>query len=264
MDSFSLDGKTALVTGAFGLLGREHCRALAGAGAFVVGCDSALTGQGALRDELGDRFMAVQADVTDRSSLERALSAVLTERRRLDVVVNNAALNDALEHGRQEKTDFETFSESAWRKSLDVNLTGVFLCCQVFGGRMAKQGRGSIVNIASTYGVVAPDPSLYRDESGETMHVKSPAYPATKAGVIALTKYLAAYWGSRVRVNSLSPGGVENGQPAHFIRNYSERTPMGRMALPSDYRGAVVFLASEASAYMTGANLIVDGGWTAW
>ena len=185
---------------------------------------------------------------------------------RIDVLVNNAALNEMVEDpARGKAIPFESLPLETWQSSIDVNVTGTFLCCQVFGEEMARRGSGSIINIASTYGIVAPDQSLYRNAEGHQTMYKSAAYATSKGAVIALTRYLSAYWGAKgVRVNALSPGGVENGQDSHFIDRDSQRTPLGRMAQPGDYRGAIVFLASESSRYMTGANLVVDGGFTVW
>ena len=255
------------MTGATGLLGREHCRALAGAGARVVATDLDAAACDALAAEIGGGALGHRADVTNPESLAILLAAVLSITGRVDVLVNNAALNDRYEDPSTalESSRFERYPLERWEQVLKVNVTGVFLCSQVIGTHMAKAGRGSIVNIASTYGLVAPDPSLYLDPEGSRRFYKSPAYPTSKGAVLAFTRFLAAYWGaSGVRVNALSPGGVENGQGDFFVAEYGRRTPLGRMAAPTDYRGALVFLASEASAYMTGANLIVDGGFTAW
>lgn len=265
--AFSLSGRVAVVTGAGGLLGKEHCAALSAVGAAIVALDSDESRSAGAIAGLPTETMAVVADVTDPISLRDALTQAIARFDRIDVLVNNAAIDDKVE-GRSGATPagaFETYPLESWRRMIDVNVTGVFLVSQIFGAPMARRGVGSIVNIASTYGLVAPDQSLYRRPDGSQALYKSPAYPTSKGAVISFTRYLAAYWGSAgVRVNSLSPGGVENGQERSFVERYSMRTPLGRMARPADYRGALCFLASDASAYMTGANLVVDGGWTAW
>lgn len=266
MELFSLKNKTAIVTGACGLIGKEHCRALAGAGAHVVVADMAETACSDFAQTLGPGHLGLAINVTDKSSLEKGRDAILSHYGSIDVLVNNAAINDMFENPAMaaHQSMFEHYPLDMWQKSMEVNVTGVFLCAQVFGSVMAGQGRGSIINLASTYGMVGPDQSIYQNEKGEQTFYKSPAYPATKGAVINFTRFLAAYWGEKgVRVNTLSPGGVENNQDAFFVANYSRKTALKRMAVPTDYMGAVVFLASDASAYMTGANLVVDGGWTA-
>ena len=269
LERFSLRGRTAVVTGAVGLLGREHCLALGEAAANVVvtDVDAAACERFARELEAADvRAIGIAADITSKTDLERLRDAALARFGGIDVLVNNAAIDDKYDAGADlGASRFEEYALERWRRSLDVNVTGTFLCCQVLGKVMVDNGRGSIVNVASTYGVVAPDQSLYVGKDGEQLFFKSAAYPVSKSAVIALSRYLATYWGrSGVRVNTLSPGGVEAQQDAHFVENYSRRTPMGRMARRDEYRGALVFLASEASSYLTGFNLVVDGGWTAW
>lgn len=264
---FSLAGKTAVVTGALGLIGRHHCRALAGAGANVVAADLDAEACAAFAATLPTPSLGVSLDVTSTTSLAAARDRILETFGHIDVLVNNAAINDMFESPTlaAEQSRFETYPLAMWQKSLNVNVTGMFLCSQVLGTPMAEQGHGSIINVASTYGIVAPDQSLYLTPDGRQPFYKSPAYPTTKGAVISFTRFLAAYWGhAGVRVNTLSPGGVENSQDDYFVANYSRRTMLDRMAAPSDYEGAIVFLASDASRYMTGANLVVDGGWTAW
>lgn len=266
-ERFSLAGRTAIVTGAAGLLGRYHCLALAEAGATVVATDLEAESCVAVAKELDGNAFAVPADVRDPDSVRTLASRVLEQTGQIDVLVNNAAINDRFENPASELefSRFENYPLELWQRSLDVNVTGPFLCCQVIGAHMAKMGRGSIVNLASSYAVVAPDQSLYRDPEGRQRFCKSAVYPTTKAAVLALTRFLAAYWGQAgVRVNALSPGGVENAQDDFFVREYSRRTPLERMAAPTDFMGALLFLASDASAYVTGANLVVDGGYTIW
>jgi NAD(P)-dependent dehydrogenase (short-subunit alcohol dehydrogenase family) len=268
-DAFDLRGKVAIVTGALGLLGQEHCRALARGGAHVVATDLDEPALEALAQRLcdthGQDVLGVAADVTRGESLDRLRERVLERFDRIDILVNNAAIDDKYSVSGAAGARFEDYPIADFRRMLDVNVAGVFSCCQRLGSVMAARGAGSIINVASTYGLVAPNQDLYRLPDGGQSFFKSAAYPTSKGAVLQLTRFLAAYWGERgVRVNALSPGGVDNGQEAHFRARYAERTPLGRMAQSSDYAGALVFLASDASAYMTGANLVVDGGFTIW
>ncbi len=266
IDLFSLNNKTAIVTGALGLIGQKHCEALAAVGANVVVADLDEKVAQLFAEKLGPNHIGIGLDVTDESSIKFAKEIILAKYGIIDVLVNNAAINDMFENPAmaEELSAFENYPVEAFRKSLEVNVTGVFLCSQIFGSEMAKKESGSIINIASTYGMVGPDQTIYKNESGKQTFYKSAAYPATKGAVINFTRFLAAYWGKNgVRVNTLSPGGVENNQDDFFNQNYSAKTLLGRMAKANDYQGALIFLASDASAYMTGANLVVDGGWTA-
>jgi 2-deoxy-D-gluconate 3-dehydrogenase len=217
----------------------------------------------------GGTAIGWELDVRRKDDVERMTREVVKQCGRIDILINNAAIDPKLDSAVVDKlaNTFEEYPLDLWQKSLDVNLTGALLCCQSVGKAMLSQGRGVIVNVCSTYGVVAPDQRLYRRE-GETEQklFKPVAYAVTKAGIAHLTRYLAAYWAGRgIRVNTLTPGGVYSGaQDEEFVARYSARTPLGRMASTDEMNGAMLFLVSDASSYMNGANLIVDGGWTAW
>jgi NAD(P)-dependent dehydrogenase (short-subunit alcohol dehydrogenase family) len=264
---FNLEGKTAIVTGATGLLGKEHCKALASAGANIVVLDLDDAKCNDFASTLPTKSIGIASDITNPESIKNARDRILNEFRSIDILVNNAAINDMVENpiSMLESSKFENYPLELFRKVMDVNVAGTFLCSQIFGQEMLMQNQGSIINIASTYGIVAPDQSLYQDENGNQQFYKSPVYPASKGAIIAFTRFLAAYWGEKgIRVNSLTPGGVENNQSETFIKKYSERTPLKSKAQSNDYLGAIIYLASDASKYVTGANIIVDGGWTIW
>lgn len=250
-DGAPLGGRVAVVTGALGRLGPSLVDALADAGATVVGLD--LRSEGAV----------LEADVLDRAALEAARASIEREHGVPSVLVNAAGIDQPPEAG---STTFriEDVPLDDFRRTVDVNLAGVFNACQVFGSAMRDAGRGSIVNIGSLYATVAPDPTLYEHLDVDPPFLKPAAYGASKAGVLQLTRYLARLWGpSGVRVNALSPGGVAGDQDAEFLRKYTARVPLGRMAALGDLAGPLVFLASDASGYVTGQEVRVDGGFTA-
>lgn len=262
---FDVSGRIVLITGVSGQLGAEYARAFLQRDARVAGLDlsqSAASEQ--LAGEFGERYLFCTADVTKKGSLQDALKSISGRFGSPDVLINNAALDSPPSAPLEENGPFEEYPESSWDKVLDVNLKGTYLCCQVFGAAMASQGGGSIINVASIYGMVSPDQNLYeyRRRRGEVFF-KPVAYAASKSGVLNLTRYLAVYWAKQgVRVNSLSIAGVFNGQEQDFLDVYCGRIPVGRMARRDEYNGAMLFLASSASHYMTGANLVIDGGWT--
>lgn len=270
LKKFDMSGKTAVITGAAGLLGKQFALALAQAGAKVVLAD--LNAQAAeanalwLREQ-GLKAISVGVDVTDPVSVQAMVQSALEAFGSVDVLINSAALDpkfDPANVGSQGANAFETYSLDAWRQALDVNLTGTFLATQAVVRQMLTQGQGVVVNICSTYGLAGPDQRLYERPDG-SRSFKPAYYSVTKAGVLGFTRYLAAYYaGKNIRVNALTPGGVYNGHDEVFTSQYSARTVLGRMANIDEMSAAMLFLCSDASSYMTGSNLVVDGGWTAW
>ncbi len=269
---FDLTGRTAVVTGGTGLLGRQFCRTLAEAGACVFVADINLAGaeKAALAlKQAGLQAEPVGVDVTQPESVKAMVAKAVDATGRLDILVNSAALDpkfdpEAVARGIPSGS-FEDYPLDSWKQALDVNLTGMFLCCQAAVQPMLAQNKkGSLINICSTYGLVAPDQRLYQREGKQTAY-KPVYYSVTKAGVLGMTRYLATYYsGTDIRCNALTPGGVFNNHDDTFVKSYSARTVMGRMAHQDEMNGAILFLASDASSYMTGSNLVVDGGWTAW
>ncbi|MFZ5811823.1 MAG: SDR family oxidoreductase [Thermodesulfobacteriota bacterium] len=265
---FDLGGRVVVVTGGLGQLGRQYASALCAHGARVAPLDLAdeADADARLAGLPRDRVLYLRADITEPEDLRRALARIEDRWETPWGLVNNAALDSPPGAPSGENGPFESYPLASWKQVMDVNATGAFLCCQVFGGRMAEAGRGSIVNVSSTYGVVSPDQRLYehRRREGETFF-KPVAYSASKSSLLNLTRYLATYWGPRgVRVNTLVLGGVFNHQDPRFLEAYSARTPLGRMAREDEYNGAVVFCMSDAASYMTGSVFCLDGGWTAW
>jgi len=266
---FRLEGKTAVVTGAVGILGKHFCRGLSSVGADVAVIDldedSCQNFANELRQEYGTNAMGVACDVTSPGEVGKMVEEVVGTLGKINVLHNNAASKseDVVEFF----ASFEDYTFTQWRDIMNVNIDGMFLVAQAVGKQMLAQGKGgSIIQTASIYGVVAPDHRIYEGSEYMGVEINTPAvYATSKAAVIGLTKYLATYWAKdNIRVNAITPGGVESGQNEEFQSLYSSRVPMGRMGQPSEMVAALLYLASDASSYVTGQNLIVDGGLTVW
>jgi NAD(P)-dependent dehydrogenase (short-subunit alcohol dehydrogenase family) len=266
---FDLSGRVAVITGGAGLLGYHHGAILAEAGANVVLLDLAVANPGLRAEQLqmahGPECLGLAADITREESILEARAAILAKFGRVDILINNAANNPKVEDQKpgQPWSRLENFPLATWNDDIAVGLTGAFLCSRVFGMQMAAQGSGVILNVASDLAVIAPDQRLYRKEgvAEDEQPVKPVTYSVVKTALLGLTRYLATYWVQQgVRVNAISPGGVANGQPDEFTAKLHALIPMARMARKDEYQGAVLFLCSDASSYMTGQNLIVDGG----
>jgi NAD(P)-dependent dehydrogenase (short-subunit alcohol dehydrogenase family) len=270
---FSLSGRVAIITGGAGLLGIRHAEAIASAGGIPILADLRGDEAGARAAEVAKAFgvpaMGIACDIVNAGSVEALLHAVLDTFARVDILVNNAANNPKVE-GADPARDFARFEQfpiEQWNADVAVGLTGAFLCSKIVGSVFAAQKHGAIVNISSEYGILGPDQRLYNKPGvpAAEQPTKPVTYTVVKAGLHGLTLYLSTYWASRsVRVNTITLGGVENAQSADFLERAASRIPLGRMARPHEFQGALVYLCSDASSFVTGANLVVDGGKSVW
>lgn len=269
---FDLTGRVAVITGGAGLLGRRHARVIAAAGGIPVIADLPAVDPAAAASELSAAYgvpaLGWPTDITDPDQVGGLLAAILDRFGSVDILINNAANNPKVESGSGPAwSRLENFPLGTWEDDLAVGLTGAFLCSQAIGTEMARRGKGVILNVASDLAVIAPDQRLYRQEgvADGLQQVKPVTYSVVKTALLGLTRYLATYWADRgVRVNAISPGGVYDAQPAEFLARIGQLIPLARMARPDEYEGAILFLCSDASSYMTGTNLIIDGGRSCW
>ena len=269
---FDLAGRVAIITGGTGLLGQQHAQAIAGAGGIPILADIRVSEVNLHSQDwkarFGEQACAIQADITDPKSVKKLLETTLDKFGRVDILINNAANNPKMENNVEvEFSRLEFFTLEQWDADLNVGLKGAFLCSQIIGSEMARRKQGVIVNVASDLAVIAPDQRLYRKPGlpEDKQPVKPVTYSVVKTGLIGLTRYLATYWAdSGIRVNAISPGGVYNNQPDDFVERLAKLIPLGRMANIDEYQAAILFLCSDASSYMTGTNLVVDGGRSCW
>jgi NAD(P)-dependent dehydrogenase (short-subunit alcohol dehydrogenase family) len=270
-DKFSVKDKIAIVTGGLGQLGTQFSTSLAEAGAKVAIYSRRSIEPEQLAEKfpgLTDRIRVYVASVTDKEALEQATEQLIADWGVPHILVNNAGIDSKPSGSADQNSPFEIYPRKYWDEIIETNLTGVMLCCQVIGAKMAEAERGSIINVGSIYGIVSPNQALYayREERDGEPFIKAISYAASKAGLVNLTRYLGTYWGKKnVRVNLISFGGVKTANfDKEFVDNFLERVPMNRQAEVHEYNGVIQFLASDASSYMTGSNVVVDGGFTAW
>ena len=271
---FDMSGKTAVITGGAGLLGVKHAEALLEYGANCVlldnNADVLSEKVKCLIREFGEKVIGISTDITNAISVEDALKNSVDTFGTIDVLINNAANNptfDVIETSVQKQQRFESYPLDVWTKDLAVGLTGSFLCSQIFGSCMAKNGKGVILNISSDLGIIAPDQRIYKKDgiAPDKQPTKPVSYAVIKTGIIGLTRYLATYWADRgIRTNALVPAGVYTGQDEEFVGKLSNLIPLSRMAHVDEYKAAIVFLCSDASSYMTGSSLVIDGGRSCW
>jgi NAD(P)-dependent dehydrogenase (short-subunit alcohol dehydrogenase family) len=269
---FDLTGRVAIITGGAGFLGPKHAEVIANYGGIPVIVDlprqEPETKAKALSESIGKTVLGYSADVTQTEQIKNLLEWVVQKYERVDILINNAANNPKVEAtGLTGWARFENFPLSLWDEDINVVLKGSFLCCQIIGSEMARRNSGVILNVASDLAVIAPDQRLYRQEglADDQQPVKPVTYSVAKSGLIGLTRYLSTYWAtSGVRVNAISPGGVYNNQPEEFVQRLTQLIPMGRMADLDEWQGSVLFLVSDASSYITGINLTIDGGRSVW
>ncbi len=271
-DKLKLRNRVAIITGGAGILGVQHAEVIAEAGGIPIlwdiNRDAVLEQAQRIQEQFHVKCIGIEVDITEIDAVKKGLDNILTTFNRVDILINNAANDPKVETNQDSRwSRFENYALEMWNRDISVSLTGAFLCSQTIGSKMVKNGKGVILNIASDLGVIAPDQRIYRKKGAaeDQQPVKPVTYSVVKHGLIGLTKYLATYWADkRIRVNALCPGGVYNKQPDDFVKQLTNLIPMGRMAEVDEYKASVLFLVSDASSYMTGSIVIIDGGRTSW